>query len=26
VRQAHAIDLHPEVQRLGSFSQPARAA
>jgi len=26
VRQGHAIDLHPEVQRLGSFSQPARAA
>ena len=26
VHQAHAIDLHPEVQRLGSFSQPARAA
>ena len=25
VRQAHAIDLHPEVQRLGRFTEPAKA-
>ena len=26
VRQAHGIELHPEVQRLGSFGEPAQAA
>jgi len=26
VRQAHAIDLHPEVQRLGSFGESAEAS
>ncbi len=26
VRQAHGIELHPEVQRLGSFGEPTRAA
>ena len=25
VRQAHAIELHPEVQRLGPFAEPAQA-